>query len=170
MMRFLATLVLFIMGGCTRIPSGLVPVQSLDLDQYLGKWYEIARLDHSFERGMHKVTAQYTLLDDGTIQVINRGYLVEEKRWKQAEGRAKFATTPDQGHLKVSFWGPFYSSYVILYVDDLYQHAMICGPTKEYFWLLAREPVMEDEQRRRLVEKAASMGFEVDNLIYVHHD
>src|SRR5690554_7009160 len=101
------------LSACTGLPSGIEPVTGFDQDRYLGTWYEIARLDHSFERGLSRVTAEYTLNDDGSIRVINRGYNTEKGAWKEAEGRAKFVGDSEVGHLKVSFFGPFYASYVV---------------------------------------------------------
>jgi lipocalin len=99
-----------IVCGCTGVPEGIFPVKAFDLDRYLGTWYEIARLDHSFERGLDDVSAEYSLRDDGGVRVINRGFLVAEDTWKEAEGKAYFAGAPDEGYLKVSFIGPFYGS------------------------------------------------------------
>lgn len=109
----LITATLLLLAGCTGLPEGIEPVTGFDKDRYLGTWYEIARLDHSFEEGLSKVTAEYTLNDDGSIKVINRGYNAEESEWQEAEGRAKFVGDSDVGHLKVSFFGPFYGSYVV---------------------------------------------------------
>ena len=95
------------LGGCTGLPDQVEPVGGFDSGRYLGTWYEIARLDHSFERGLSRVTAEYSLREDGSIRVLNRGYDAEEQGWKTAEGRAKFVGPRTQGHLKVSFFGPF---------------------------------------------------------------
>jgi apolipoprotein D and lipocalin family protein len=161
---------MLLLGGCTSLPSGVKPVNDFELNRYLGTWYEIARLDHSFERGLSRVSANYTLLDDGTIGVINRGYLQEEDKWKEATGRARFVGSTDTGHLKVSFFGPFYSSYVIMDLDhQQYQYALVSGPTTDYLWILSRTRTLEPDTIRELVEKAASKGFAVENLIYVRH-
>ena len=115
-MRILILLILFA-SGCTTVPDGIQPVHSFELDRYLGKWYEIARLDHSFERGLSKVTAEYSLRQDGGVRVINSGFSAADQEWREAEGKAYFVATEDQGHLKVSFFGPFYGSYVIFELD-----------------------------------------------------
>lgn len=170
-MRYVSSLLLLLFGGCTSLPTNLEPLQPFEINRYLGTWYEIARLDHSFERGLSHVSAQYNLLDDGAIEVINKGYLKEEDRWKQATGKAKFVSGADTGHLKVSFFGPFYSSYVILDLDRAaYQYALVCGPTRDYLWILARQPQLDPHKTQELVSAAAAMGFEVDELIYVNHD
>lgn len=170
-MKRLSLWLALILSGCTGIPEGVKPVDNFSVDRYLGKWYEIARLDHSFERGLSRVTAQYELREDGGLRVINRGYSAKEKRWKQAVGKAYFADSADVGFLKVSFFGPFYGSYVIIDLDrDEYRYSLVCGPDRSYLWLLSRTPVMAPEIKERLVAKAASLGFDTGKLIYVTHD
>ena len=93
---------------CVNIPENVSPVTGFDIDQYLGTWYEIARLDHSFERGLEKVTAEYSMRDDGGIKVVNKGFDPKNNRWKETIGKAYFIDDPSVGRLKVSFWGPFY--------------------------------------------------------------
>lgn len=161
---------LFLLTGCVRLPEGVQPVDNFQLARYLGTWYEIARLDHSFERGMAHVTAEYTLRGDGGIRVLNRGYAEQEQRWREAEGKASFVDRPDQGYLKVSFFGPFYGAYVILALDqDQYRHALVCGPDRSYLWILARTPVLDPVIRDALIAKAAALGFATDQLIFVYH-
>jgi len=114
--RFLIGLV-FLLAGCVGVPDGVKPVEKFQLERYLGKWYEIARLDHSFERGLSQVSAEYSLNAEGSVKVINRGFSDKDKKWKEAVGKAYFVKRPDQGFLKVSFFGPFYGSYIILELD-----------------------------------------------------
>jgi apolipoprotein D and lipocalin family protein len=162
--------VLFLMG-CVGMPEDVRPVDHFKLEKYLGTWYEIARLDHSFERGLTRVTANYSLRDDGGVRVINRGYLAKDQQWKEAEGRAYFAGRPDQGFLKVSFFGPFYGSYIVIELDhEHYQYALVCGPDKSYLWILARKPGIKEAVRNSLVAKAAALGFDTKKLIFVTHD
>lgn len=157
--------------GCTGIPDQVKPVAHFTVQNYLGKWYEIARLDHSFERGLTHVTADYSLRKDGGLRVVNRGYSAKENRWKEAIGKAYFVKEPDLGYLKVSFFGPFYGSYVIFDLDqENYQYSLVCGPDKSYLWILSRTPVMEKELKKRLVAKAAALGFDTSKLIDVVHD
>merc|ERR1711916_46831 len=106
-----------LLAGCLGYPKTVEPVQGFELQRYLGQWYEIARLDHSFERGLQGVTAQYSLREDGGVRVINRGYSEKKQQWQQAEGRAYFVRDEQQGYLKVSFFGPFYGSYVVYELD-----------------------------------------------------
>lgn len=167
----LATVFLLALNGCVGIPDGVAPVENFNLGKYLGTWYEVARLDHSFEEGLSRVTAEYSLMDDGGVRVVNRGWSAEDSSWKEAEGKAYFVDREDQGYLKVSFFGPFYGSYVIIELDrEHYTYALVCGPKKSYLWLLSRTPVMHRDLRDSLVAKAAAMGFEVDKLIFVEQE
>lgn len=152
------------------MPAGITPVEPFDLDRYLGRWYEIARLDHSFERGLSEVTADYSLRNDGLVRVVNRGYDQAAGRWKQAEGRARFVRESTQGFLKVSFFGPFYGSYIIFALDqENYNYALISGPDTSYLWILARQPHLSDDIKQRLIAIARDTGYAVDNLIVVEH-
>lgn len=154
--------------GCVGIPDNVKPVTNFELEKYLGKWYEIARLDHSFERGLTRVTAEYSLRDDGGVKVINRGYLAEKDRWKQAEGKAYFVQEPGLGYLKVSFFGPFYGSYIVFELDHAhYQYSLVSGPDKSYFWLLSRSPTIDAQTKAELLAKAAAAGFDTTQLIHV---
>jgi len=164
-------LALLLAGGCTGIPKGVTPVSGFDLERYLGRWYEIARLDHSFERGLTRVTADYSRRPKGGVQVVNRGYDAAKDEWREARGVAHFVGQPEVGHLKVSFFRPFYGGYVIAELDaDHYQYALVCGPTREYLWLLAREPVLDEAVRERLLARAAELGFATDQLLFITHD
>lgn len=155
--------------GCTGIPDGVQPVQGFDAERYLGRWYEIARLDHSFERGLTQVTAEYTPGPGDSLRVVNRGYSAEDG-WKSAEGKALFVGPADQGHLKVSFFGPFYGSYIVFELDPDYQYAFVSGNSKSYLWLLARTPTISPELRARFIRRAAELGFPVAQLIFVDQD
>jgi apolipoprotein D and lipocalin family protein len=158
----------FLLTGCVHAPEGIEPVTGFELQRYLGKWYEIVRLDHSFERGLTNVTADYSLREDGSVRVLNRGYSAEENKWDEAEGRAKFVEGSDKGFLKVSFFGPFYGSYVVFELDrENYQYALVTGPNKSYLWLLARSPVIDPALKERLIRRAAELGFDTGKLIQV---
>ncbi|WP_199457689.1 MULTISPECIES: lipocalin family protein [unclassified Marinobacter] len=158
---------LFLMTGCTGVPKGIEPVTGFDQQRYLGTWYEIARLDHSFEEGLSQVTAEYSLNNDGSIKVVNRGYNAEAGEWKEAEGRAVFVDAPDVGHLKVSFFGPFYASYVVFELDDQYTTAYITGYDRDYLWLMSRTPEVSDEVLEAFRKRAEAEGFELGELILV---
>jgi apolipoprotein D and lipocalin family protein len=164
----LSLLLTWLLTACLTIPDGVRPVQGFELDRYLGTWYEIARLDHSFERGLSRVTAEYSTRDDGGVRVINRGYSAAEGAWSEAEGKAYFVESADLAFLKVSFFGPFYGAYVVFELDQQgYQYAFVSGWNTSYLWLLARTPTVSDEIRGRFVERAAELGFETDELIFV---
>ena len=164
-----ALLLALLLGGCVTKPDSVRPVEPFSLERYLGTWYEIARLDHSFERGLSRVTAHYSLDKDGSVRVVNRGYSQTKQQWQEAVGKARFVDRPDQGFLKVSFFGPFYGAYVIIDLDEHYQQALVCGPNTSYLWLLARTPTIPDTVKNRLVAKAAGLGFTTDSLIFVDH-
>lgn len=167
-MKALLMLSVLSLAGCVGIPANVKPVDHFELERYLGKWYEIARLDHSFERGLTRVTAEYSLREDGGVRVLNRGYSAQADKWKEAEGKAYFVDGPDQGYLKVSFYGPFYASYIVFELDhDNYQYALVCGPDKSYLWILSRTPVMPRAVRDKLVAKAAAAGFDTARLLFV---
>jgi apolipoprotein D and lipocalin family protein len=169
-MKYFLIAICFALASCTGMPDNIKPVKGFELQRYLGTWYEIARLDHSFERGLSHVTANYSLRDDGGVKVINRGYSAEEKQWKTAEGKAYFVDQPDIGYLKVSFFGPFYGSYVVFELEkDNYGYALISGPDTDYFWILAREPQLDPELLQSLIAKAKTLGFDTDKLILVNH-
>jgi apolipoprotein D and lipocalin family protein len=167
---FLAFIVL-ILTGCVSLPQGIEPVDDFELHRYLGKWYEIARLDHSFERGLSHVSAEYSLREDGGVRVVNRGFAAEQSQWKKAEGKAYFVREPNQGYLKVSFFGPFYGSYVIFELDRTnYQYAFVTGPNRSYLWLLARTPRVDKEIIDRFIDRSRELGFDTQSLIFVEHE
>lgn len=158
-------------SACTGLPQGTSAVSGFEVDRYLGTWYEIARLDHRFERGLTNVTAEYTLQDDGGLRVVNRGFSTKTEEWDEAVGKAYLVGSPDVGQLKVSFFGPFYGGYNILELDkEDYQYALVAGPDRSYLWILARSPDLSESKVQSLVEKARRLEFPVNDLIYVSHD
>lgn len=167
-MRYLTlVLVSLFLVSCTGDTTNVKPVSDFELDRYLGEWYEIARLDHWFERDLEQVTAIYSLNDNGTIKVINKGYLAKENKWKEAEGKAKFGGDPSNGFLKVSFFGPFYGPYVIYELDKInYQYAFVTSG-KGYLWLLARSPSAPDGLMQEFIKSAQKLGYEKEELIFV---
>lgn len=162
-----------LLNACTGVPQGISTIKSFDANQYLGTWYEIARLDHSFEKDLQKVTATYSLREDGGIKVINKGFNTKTNQWKEAEGKAYFIDAPNAdktntGRLKVSFFGPFYGAYNIIELDQpYYNYVMLCGPDKSYFWILSRTPQLAYPIKQHLIAKAKELGFATDKLIYV---
>jgi apolipoprotein D and lipocalin family protein len=169
-MKKMSVVFVLFLTACVSIPEHVKPVDHFVLEKYLGKWYEIARLDHSFERGLTRVTAEYSLRDDGSVRVLNRGYSIKENTWKEAEGKAYFVGGSDQGYLKVSFFGPFYGSYIVFELDHAhYQYSLVCGPDRSYLWILARVPEIPEDIKNTLVAKAAALGFETGKLIFIDH-
>lgn len=162
------TILTGVLAGCTGVPKGLNPVADFNLNRYSGPWYEIARLDHSFERGLTRVSAQYSLSQNGEIFVVNRGFDHQKNEWKVIEGRAVFTGGENVGSLKVSFFGPFYGGYHIIDLDQqAYRYAMVAGATRSYLWILARSPRLEPAILQRLIAKAQHLGFETEKLIMV---
>ncbi|RAR62968.1 MULTISPECIES: lipocalin family protein [Halomonadaceae] len=159
-----------LLAGCTGIPEGTQAVEDFNLDRYLGQWYEIARLDHSFEEGLDCVTADYSMRDDGGVKVINAGVNLETGEPSVAEGKAYFIDEPSVARLKVSFFGPFYGGYNVLELDPDYQHALVVGPNRDYLWILARTPTMAPDTYQALVDRVAELDFAVDDLIEVEQD
>ena len=172
--RILVLLTSLLLSACMGVPDNVKVVQSVNASQYLGTWYEIARLDQSFERGLEKISATYSLKADGGIKVLNRGFNVAKNEWKEAEGKAYFVDAPNAdktntGKLKVSFFGPFYGAYNIIALDVNYQHVMICGPDKSYLWILSRTPQLAESIKQELIAQAKALGFATDKLIFVKH-
>lgn len=160
---------LLVLSSCLGYPKTVEPVKDFELDSYLGTWYEVARLDHSFERGLEQVSATYSMRSDGGVKVLNKGFDTEKGEWSDAEGKAFFVREKDEAYLKVSFFGPFYGSYVVFELDKKnYQYAFISGDSEKYLWFLSRTPVVSDELKNHFIEKAKSLGFPTDQLIFVN--
>ena len=160
---------LFTFNACANIPEGAVAVKPFDSERYLGKWYEIARFDFRFERGLNNTTANYSMNPDGSIRVENRGFDYTKKIWKKAVGKAKFATTPDEARLKVSFFGPFYGGYNVIALDTAYRYALIAGSDLGYLWILSREKTMPEDVKQNYLDLAKKIGFNTDALLWVEH-
>jgi len=157
--------------GCLGVPDGARPVKGFELERYLGKWYEIARLDHSFERGLSNVTAEYSLREDGGVRVLNRGFKDSRNKWKDAEGKAYFVDDSSTGQLKVSFFGPFYGAYNVIALDkEDYQWSLVVGPDTDYLWILSRTPELDKDIIDQLLAEASSLGFNIEDLIFVNQE
>lgn len=157
-----------VFAGCTGTPDGVQAVKDFELERYLGTWYEIARLDHPFERGLTDVTAEYRPREGGGIEVVNSGFDPEAGERRAAVGKAFFVGDPSVGRLKVSFFGPFYGGYNVIALDgDHYCWSMVAGPNRSYLWILGRTPELDPELVRQLTDRAAALDFPVEALIWV---
>ena len=161
-----------LLAGCasTRPPQGVTAVTPFDMQRYQGRWYELARLDHAFERGMTNVSATYTLQADGSVRVLNRGYMPATGQWREAVGRALFTGAPTTGSLKVSFFGPFYGGYHVAALDPDYRWALVVGPDTGYAWILARDKHIAPAQQNAIVAQARALGVDTAALIWVTHE
>jgi len=174
-MRHLTRLAIIVLAvitlsACTGTPSGVEPVNGFEAERYAGRWYEIYRLDHRFERGLTHVTAEYQLRDDGKVSVINRGFDPGECEWSEIEGSARFLGDTDTGSLAVSFFFGISGGYHVIALDhEDYGYAMVSGPTRDYLWILARDPELDEEIIDRLLGQAAELEFPTDELIRVDH-
>lgn len=163
---------MFFLGllGCKTIPDGAKAVTSFDKEKYLGRWYEIARIDFKFEKNLNNTTAEYSLNKNGTIKVDNKGYDTIKKKWKQSIGKAKFVGSEDVAMLKVSFFGPFYGGYNVAAIDEDYKYALIVGGSLDYMWILSRETSIPEEVKDRYLQLAEGIGYDISRLIWVEHD
>lgn len=159
----------FLSAGCEGKPDNLMPVENFDINKYAGTWYEIARFDFFFEKNVNKVTAEYTLNDDGTVKVINRGYNYKKGKFQQAEGKARFRDEKTRGALEVSFFGPFYGDYNVIAIDSEYTYALVAGSSYKYLWILSRTPSVPDNIRAEYTALAESLGFNVKKLVWTEH-
>lgn len=168
------------LSACTGLPDNVKPIEHFSEENFQGKWYEIARLDHSFERDLEQVSANYEARDDGGIRVINRGFNSTTQEWKEAEGKAYFIDKRNTGHLKVSFFGPFYSSYIVFEQGPLTlipssitennknDYAFVSGYNTNYLWLLSRQPKVSEAIKTRFIQQATLLGYPVEDIIWVN--
>ena len=162
---FTLLLLSWLLAACTGLPEGVEPVRPFDANRYLGTWYEIARLDHSFERGLEQVSANYSLREDGGIRVLNKGYSAADGEWQQAEGKAYLIGPANEGYLKVSFFGPFYSGYNVIALDKDYKYALVSGQSLDYLWILSRTTTIPDDVKQQYLKLASDLGYKTENLI-----
>jgi len=152
------------------IPEGVEAVNDFEPERYLGKWYEIARMDFRFEKNLINTTAEYSLNKDGSIKVVNRGYNYVKDEYKRSEGRAKFVSSPDEAMLKVSFFGPLYSGYNVIAIDDEYKYAFVAGRNLDYMWLLSREKTIPKSIESAYLRKAKNIGYRIEDLVWVDQE
>jgi apolipoprotein D and lipocalin family protein len=157
------------LNSCAENANSPAIIQNFELNKYLGTWYEIARLDHSFERDLSQVTANYSLRSDGKVKVVNRGFKNSKNTWSESVGKAKFAGLKSEGSLKVSFFGPFYGAYNIVMLDEDYKYALVVSTGTKYMWLLSRTTTIPDIIKTSYLKKASELGINIDELIWVEH-
>jgi apolipoprotein D and lipocalin family protein len=140
-------------------------VKPFDIDRYLGQWYEIARIDNRFERNMERVSALYSTNPDGTIKVENRGFDLNAGKWKNIEGKAKFAGAVNEARLRVSFFPAIYSDYTVVAIDEGYKNALVVGQNLKYLWILSRNKTMPEHLYNEYIIKAKHIGFDINKII-----
>lgn len=156
--------------SCSTIPKNAEAVKPFDKEKYLGKWYEIARLDFKFEKNLNNTTAEYSIRDDGKIKVDNKGYNIKKEKWQQAIGKAKFVDDENVAMLKVSFFGPFYSGYNVIAIDDDYKYALVAGKNTKYLWILSRETIIPESIKQNYLKVAETIGYNTNDLLWVEHN
>lgn len=160
----------FVLQAKKTIPAGVNAITDFDKEKYMGRWYEIARLDFYWEKGLDNVTADYSLNNNGTVKVVNSGYDVKNNKWKTSEGKAKFVGDETTGQLKVSFFGPFYSGYNIIAIDKEYKYALVAGHNLNYLWLLSREKTMPENITSEYLFIAQTAGFPIEDLVWTRQN
>src|SRR5574344_602985 len=159
-----------LLNACAVMPEGAKPITSFQKEKYLGKWYEIARLDFKYEKDLNNTTAEYSVNDDGTIKVLNKGYNTVKAEWTESIGTAKFVGEDNVAMLKVSFFGPFYAGYNVIAIDKEYKYALVAGRNLKYLWILSREDSIPDQIKNEYLKLAKQIGYNTNNLIWVEHD
>lgn len=169
---YLLIMLPFIMASCQKqvIAEKAEPIKDFDVNRYLGTWYEIARFDFRFEKDLDNTTAHYSLNDNGDLEVLNSGYNTKENKWKKANGKAKFRQDKTVGLLKVSFFGPFYSSYNVIALDSEYKYVLVAGKNLDYLWILSRETSIPEQVKQQYLELAKQIGYDVSRFIWVKHN
>lgn len=160
-------LCIMLFSNCQTIPSTAKVVHDFDVDRYLGTWYEIARIDFKYEKGLIYTTATYSKNEDGSIAVLNRGYNKVKDEWKEAEGKAKFVDKTDEAKLKVSFFGPFYAGYNVVALDVEYKYALVAGKNLDYLWILSREKEIPESVKQNYLNVARGIGYDVSRLLWI---
>jgi len=152
------------------IPKGAEAVKPFDINRYLGKWYEIARLDFKYEKNLNNVTATYSLRKDGSVNVDNTGYNYKTGKWKESIGKAKFVKEQDLARLKVSFFGPFFAGYNVIAIDEDYRYALVAGNNLDYMWILSREKTIPESIKADYLQKASAIGYDIKRLVWTEHN
>ncbi len=171
-LKFLLALftMIALLNSCSYIPKNAKAVSNFSSQKYLGKWYEIARFDYRFEKNLNNVTAEYSMNENGTIKVLNKGFDYKKDKWKSSTGKAKFTGDKNIGALKVSFFGPFYAGYNVIDIDDDYKYALVIGKSTKYLWILSRTTTIPENIKLEFLNKAQSLGCDTTKLIWVEHN
>ena len=148
------------------IKSDLPVIQDFDINRYLGTWFEVARIDFFWEKGLKNVTAEYSLNEHGTLRVDNRGQRIKDGKLKESVGKAKFVGNTHVGALRVSFFGPFYGGYNIMHIGDNYEHALVFGDNLDYFWILSRYKTIPEEIKTLYLDYALKSGYDLDRIVW----
>ena len=162
--------IIILFNSCASIPQKAKPVENFEVNRYLGTWYEVARFDFRFEKDLDNTSANYTLDKKGNVIVLNSGYNFVKKKWSKADGLAKFRGDKNIAALKVSFFGPFYSGYNVIALDENYQYALIAGKSLDYLWILSRTIELPDEIKTEYLKIAEDIGYDTSRLIWIKHD
>ena len=162
--------IIILFNSCASIPQKAKPVENFEVIRYLGTWYEVARFDFRFEKDLDNTSANYTLDKKGNVIVMNSGYNFVKKKWSKADGLAKFRGDKNIAALKVSFFGPFYSGYNVIALDENYQYALIAGKSLDYLWILSRTKELPDEIKTEYLKIAEDIGYDTSRLIWIKHD
>ena len=153
-----------------KVPSDITVVDNFKAESFMGQWYEIARFDFKYEKDLSNVTANYSLNNDGSVKVLNKGYNYVKKEWEEKEGKAKFVLDETKGALKVSFFGPFYSGYNVVALDNNYETALVFGETKDYIWILSRKKTISEDVKKNYIEKAKQRGYDLNRLVWTEQE
>lgn len=161
----IAIVLIFTLVSCKKNDFPLSTVENVDINRYLGTWYEVARFEHFFEKDCKNVTANYSLRDDGQIDVLNKCVKIDDEKLKEANGIA-YATDDSFSKLKVSFFRPFYGDYQIIMLGEQYDYAVIGTPSREYFWILSRTKTISEELKSKIIEKMKQEKFDPKLIIW----
>lgn len=158
------------LSSCSSIPKGVTAYKPFEKERYLGKWYEIARIDFKYEKDLNNTTAEYSINSDGTIKVNNQGYNTKTNEWQQAIGKAKFIGSDTIAMLKVSFFGPFYAGYNVIAIDPDYTYALVAGKNHKYLWILSRTTTIPEEVKQNYLKIAQESGYNTSDLLWIEQD
>ncbi len=168
-LKFLSIFLAYAIFSCSNgVKTNNNAVKDFKIEKYLGKWYEIARYDHSFERGCENVSANYSLKENNKIKIVNK--CIKNDKEKIAKATGYFLKSKDIAHLKVTFFWPFYGNYKVIYIDKNYENAIIDGGTYDYFWILSRNKNPDQRILEFLIKKAQIFGYKKEQMIFAKYN